>query len=144
MHRHTGIELWPYRQAFHLALGVPAGTSKTEFCLKGDNNSGLCVYGDEVQVQDGQWHHFAATHRPRNQILKLYIDGAEVAKADNKSPDTVVNSAPDSLQMYVGYANDESNAYESFEGAIDDFRLYNKALSGTDIVELIDSTSDED
>ncbi len=72
----------------------------------------------------GVWHHLAQTWN--GSQFSLYIDGAnqsQVAKTGTISTDSAIT--------YIG----NSNAASFFNGSIDEFRLWNRSLSATEVNE---------
>jgi RHS repeat-associated protein len=94
----------------------------------------LTADGLQAAATDGvlplhQWTHIAATYD--NSTLKYYINGALAASADIQGP-ILTGDAP----LRIG--GDAPYGGESFDGVIDDVRVYNRALSvdeiGTDML----------
>lgn len=88
----------------------------------GQNNSGAHV----KKIDDNQFHHLVFVKQGAN--LRFYTDGAlDHTKTDNTASETR-NDAP----LVVGrrYYNYTRNA---FTGAVDDLRIYNRALSEAEI-----------
>ena len=69
-----------------------------------------------------QWHHYAGTFD--GKILKLYIDGVEVAKENVFSRKTAINS--DQGALYIG-KDDDLERY--FNGQIAEVSIWNKACT---------------
>ncbi len=80
-----------------------------------------------ADVNDGQWHHVAGVYDGTE--LRLYIDGTLDASAKT-SGSININTYP----VYIG-GNAEQPGRE-WNGLIDDVRLYNYALSDTEIEAL--------
>ncbi|MGO8927924.1 MAG: LamG-like jellyroll fold domain-containing protein [Limisphaerales bacterium] len=81
-------------------------------------------------VNDGQWHHVAATRNNTSGAMKLYVDGALQASATGP---TGTRSAPPALRVgsiQAGYTGG------FFNGAVDDVRIYNYQLSTSQIAAL--------
>jgi len=74
---------------------------------------------------DGNWHHFVATRDETKDKMSLFIDGNQVVSVG----DTRTGSWNSATSISVG--RDTSDFY--FNGLIDDFKIYNYALSETDI-----------
>ncbi|MHC4536157.1 MAG: LamG domain-containing protein [Planctomycetota bacterium] len=107
------------------AYGSP-GTSQAMFI--GINGSDLYGggYGDDVSQsnfwQIGVWHHICLTYD--GMTTRLYADGINVA-TETKNWDLV------SSRVHIGrQVNDEA---QFWDGAIDDVRIYNKALTQEEI-----------
>jgi hypothetical protein len=85
-------------------------------------NDGWALYTQKT-YNDGIWHHIAATRS--NGAVSLYIDG-QLIGSDTRTVD-VSNSA----SFKIGKWSFEN----SFHGKIDDIRIYNRALSATEVAE---------
>jgi len=89
------------------------------------NGSGYDMPGTPYAVNADQWHHLAATFLGTDMML--YLDGALSSAISASSP---VASAGD---LFIGkhYA-----LGRYFHGIIDEVRIYNRALSASEIQEL--------
>jgi len=87
--------------------------------------AGKCVTHDHV-LEPG-WRHIAAVRS--GAVLRLYVDGAEVAKSTELSPNDfdVNNDQPMTIAL---------GGHDYFNGAMKDLRIYNRALSPDDILAL--------
>lgn len=78
-------------------------------------------------VNDGQWHHVAATYDPNNSpSLKMYIDGNLETSGNFTLP---VNTASNT-SLYIGKRNDNTGY---FDGDIDEVRVWNVARTQAEI-----------
>lgn len=93
-----------------------------------DYNSG---YGfnisSDTSVNDGSWHHVAFTRNGTTGTL--YIDGAAAKIATSTVKDILAVR-----DFAIGIDRRDSVSY--FSGSIDDARVYNRALSETEIADL--------
>jgi hypothetical protein len=84
-------------------------------------------------VNDGEWHHVAAVlppnANPNVSDIRLYVDG-EIQGSSAVQVRTIDTAANVSLRV----GQDFSNPW--FSGQMDDFRLYDHALTGADIAAL--------
>ncbi len=102
-----------------------------------DETLGLFIQGDTQSVNivsddtyaDGQWHHVAATWDINGEAI-LYIDGAEVASANH---DANVFNFSASMRLGTTY----QTGIRSYEGLLDQVKVYEGVLSTTDVGELI-------
>lgn len=77
-----------------------------------------------------QWHHLAGVVDDAAKIFSLYVDGQ---LADSK-PYTGNLRDYGTLPYYIGTSNHDASAYNwFFDGFIDDVRIYNKALTATEV-----------
>ncbi len=83
-------------------------------------------------VNDGQWHHIAATHGDGaliNQVT-FYVDGRLDAQSGT-SGGGLINTA--STSVVLGNSGHNTATY-GYSGAIDDVRIYDHALSDVEIL----------
>lgn len=90
-------------------------------------------YGDtDINLNDDAWHHVAFTY-PGGELsnVKMYVDGAEV-ETDAAGNTEVMNTVED--RMTIGSRGDAAFALKWWsDGAMDDLRVYDYALSETEI-----------
>jgi len=84
--------------------------------------SGTCISTTADHTLE-QWHHVAVTFDEGD--VKIYLDGAVAAEGSVPSP-----LAGNSLSLRIGAASDGGSL---FHGLIDDVRVYNHALTETEI-----------
>jgi hypothetical protein len=80
-------------------------------------------------VQKDRWYHVVGTFD--GTTGRLYVDGVLNSSAPQSSPLTDRNN-----QVYIGRGISGTN---SFSGSIDEVRVYNRALSATEISALYNS-----
>ncbi|HOS45277.1 MAG TPA: LamG domain-containing protein [Paludibacter sp.] len=118
--------------AYNIFLTPHGGSSKIRFALKNGGGEELV---DGVQCPVGQWVHIAVVldydESESKGILKLYMDGGLVGT----NPNVTICPAmlPESNQNYLGKSQ---YADPALNGAIDDYRIYNRALSDLEILVL--------
>lgn len=120
--------------AFIMAKG---GSSNWEWGLYNKNNTSVFVslwklsgstHGgmeDTRTMNDGEWHHYAVTFDYQT-IARLYVDGVEVASDNTFNGDMGDGTEP----VRIG-AKTTDNL--TFEGSLDDARIYNRILSPSEI-----------
>ena len=89
---------------------------------------GANVSGGAVSTE---WTHVVGTYD--GAFLRLYVNGSEVGSAPRTGP-----IAPSSAQFIIGGQGDQANY---FDGLIDDVRLYERALSSSEILDIFNETS---
>ena len=92
------------------------------------------------QLTPGKWQHVTVTVDSATETAVLYVDGVEAARA------TGVTIKPsemyDASKGYSGYIGRSMYAPDPyFGGEVDDFRIYNRALSPTEVLELSGNTT---
>ncbi|UCF16980.1 MAG: LamG domain-containing protein, partial [Phycisphaerales bacterium] len=107
------------------------------FMVNGNGQLSLMIYGDSdyqydfstaMTVNDGSWHHVAAVRQGPSGYI--YVDGKLEA-----SDTGTVRSLDSSIQ--VGIGADIRDSVNYFNGAIDDVRLYDKALTQDEIKQVM-------
>jgi uncharacterized repeat protein (TIGR02543 family) len=94
------------------------------------------------QISVGQLHYFTVTYN--DSQIKLYVN------AELKSEKTIpfVKTLDNSYDMLIGafFTNDAKTVYPGafFDGLLDDLRIYNRALSESEIKQLYELDSDND
>ena len=111
---------------------APQCNGNMRFAITTNGNSNEEQINAPVPAQ-GSWKHIAVTLSGNTGVL--YVDGIEVARNGNMTlkPSGLGNST----QNYVGKSQFNGDAY--LDGSIDDFRIYNKALSADEVKKLYDS-----
>ncbi len=78
------------------------------------------------------WHHLAGVLDSTNMEMRLYFDGALVGQAPT---DTLPRDVGETTQNWFGRSQFSADAY--FDGAMDDFRIYDRALSAGEVRYLV-------
>ncbi|WP_276500175.1 LamG-like jellyroll fold domain-containing protein [Terrimonas pollutisoli] len=84
-----------------------------------------------VAIAPGGWHHFAVTLSGTTGIL--YVDGVEIGR--NNAMTTKPSSLGNTTQNWIGKSQWSSDPL--FNGSVDEFRIYNKGLSASEILALV-------
>jgi len=117
---------------FDTALGENEGQLRLEA-------SGQAVIGETV-VLEGQWHHVAVVTPAGGSThdSALYVDGVSqrLTRLGTAVPlNTQVSSAAQDEWVYLGNGGWSPESY-GFNGALDDVRIYNEALTEAQVREL--------
>lgn len=120
-------------------VGIGEGTVSARFYVRGadtsffqiNNASGTNynVYSNS-NLADGTWHYFVGVYN--NSNIKLYIDG--VLQTDVK---TLTGKLYPTDEINIGGLNDIG----SFNGSIDEVRIWNRALSQSEITQEMNSAN---
>ena len=91
-----------------------------------------------TDLVDGEWHHVAAVLEddgtPDNSEIILYVDG----KLDPIAPGGTPNALNTSSGGEFRIAYDLNNTGRTYDGLMDDVRIYNRALSADEIRAIMD------
>jgi len=79
--------------------------------------------GLKIDKLDG-WHHWVFIKDEPNQTMKIYFDGALAASASGTTIANLAGMYPSNIIVGSG------------SGTMDDFRIYNRALSDSDVLEV--------
>ncbi|MFF3374950.1 family 43 glycosylhydrolase [Streptomyces sp. NPDC002680] len=92
------------------------------------------------QLTAGQWKHLTVTLNGETETAILYVDGAEAARVSGVTvkPSELYDSAKD-YSGYIGKSLYSPDPY--FGGEVDDFRIYNRALTPAEVLEISGNTT---
>jgi hypothetical protein len=102
---------------------------------------------------DGNWHHMAYVYDHTTSKMNYYFDGALVTGLTTTQTDVKKNGAPRGAvdfskasnfviggwNKHAGLAGPGDDWIRSFSGNLDQFRLYTKALSASEVQALYTS-----
>ncbi|GAA2645727.1 family 43 glycosylhydrolase [Streptomyces vastus] len=92
------------------------------------------------QLTPGEWKHVTVTVNGATETAVLYVDGAEAARATGVTvKPSEMYDASKGYSGYIGRSMYSPDPY--FGGEVDDFRIYNRALSAAEILELSGNTT---
>ncbi|MGW0824435.1 family 43 glycosylhydrolase [Streptomyces sp. NPDC002845] len=92
------------------------------------------------QLPVGEWKHVTVTVDGAAQTAVLYVDGAEAARATGVTvKPSELYDASKGYSGYIGRSLYSPDPY--FGGEVDDFRIYNRALSPAEVLELSGNTT---
>ena len=84
---------------------------------------------EDEDINQGEWQHVILIYSVKESKVETYVNGVRVSYQDTAGNDIENNSEP----LYIGtdtFEDDNSN------GSIDDVRIYNRALSPSEVFEL--------
>ncbi|KUO09156.1 family 43 glycosylhydrolase [Streptomyces sp. DSM 15324] len=92
------------------------------------------------QLTAGEWRHVTVTLEGSTGTLVLYVDGIEAARATGVTikPSELYDAGKD-YSGYIGRSLYAADPY--FGGEVDDFRIYDRALSAAEVMELSGNTT---
>ena len=111
---------------------TPSNGTQMRFVMKNGGDEQILTSGSQVRA--ATWQHVAITINPLDNgyvEAKIYINGEEVASSNTF---TIKPSDIAPVLNYIGRSQFNSDAI--FSGTLDDFRIYNYALSPEEIVEI--------
>ncbi|WP_030665322.1 family 43 glycosylhydrolase [Streptomyces cellulosae] len=92
------------------------------------------------QLTPGEWKHVTVTLDGSTGTMVLYVDGVEAARATGVTakPSELYDASKD-RSGYIGRSLYSADPY--FGGEVDDFRVYNRALTAAEVLELSGNTT---
>ncbi|MFI1703741.1 family 43 glycosylhydrolase [Streptomyces griseoruber] len=92
------------------------------------------------QLTAGEWRHVTVTLDGSTGTMVLYVDGIEAARATGVTirPSELYDADKD-YSGYIGRSLYAADPY--FGGEVDDFRIYDRALSAAEVMELSGNTT---
>ncbi|MEU1511737.1 family 43 glycosylhydrolase [Streptomyces sp. NPDC005811] len=92
------------------------------------------------QLTAGEWRHVTVTLDGSTGTMVLYVDGIEAARATGVGikPSELYDADKD-YSGYIGRSLYAADPY--FGGEVDDFRIYDRALSAAEVMELSGNTT---
>jgi hypothetical protein len=98
---------------------------------------------------DGNWHHLAFTYDETGSTIKVYFDGAEVPLPSGAAGNfaglgklkltNATNLVVGGWNKHAGISGPTDGWINGFTGKMDQFRLYGKALSASEVQALYNS-----
>lgn len=112
----------------------------------GNLSNTTCVFFDNVNsaagvgynVADNVWHHYVAVYDKNISTsansVKIYIDGKYYVNNVFYNPYTI--NTVKGTSLVIGEYNAELNDFRSFSGTLDDIGIWNRALTGAEVLLL--------
>jgi hypothetical protein len=134
------ISLWinPNSLQGAMLIGKSDYSSRTDYVLRvlagGDLQWEYKYYHETTThpITAGQWHHVVVTAQSPTGAKQIFVDGAAVS-FNQTTTSGEVSTVPERLTIgYAGYGS------ELFDGAIDDVRMYKRALNATEAITIYD------
>lgn len=91
------------------------------------NGNWLTAQYATANWQPNEWHHVAMTYNATTRTITLFQDGVSVATANMGSNAALFSTRP------FGIGGSDAYTGNGFKGAIDEVRVWNKALTATEI-----------
>lgn len=115
------------------AFGAPVDALYTHAWGGGTNTSASSV----LPAQDNEWHHFAFRYDSGATSLDIFVDGTKTNLQPAGLP-PLTSDGNDPLRIGAGAFDIFSTFnFQGFDGALDDFRIYDEALSDNAVLALM-------
>jgi hypothetical protein len=100
----------------------------------GIGGSDITLKSPESNYNDGNWHFITATRNAATGVVKLYLEGLEVAST---TASTAARTAPTSIRM----GSNPCAPGGVYTGSLDDVIFYDRVLTTTEVGELYTASS---
>jgi len=129
-----------YKQGRSFNFHITKGGHLKMSVYSGSGSNGVEVETHNTIPSDGNWHHLAGVFN-HGQIT-LYIDGLQQGTASENFDGMAASDDRISIGHMYSYCDDASDGYANheeyaFAGAMDDLRLYTRALSEKEIEAIV-------
>ena len=116
-----------YPGNYEFKMHAPAGYLR--LAHQTSTGSNLVYYESAAPVTAGDWEHVAVTLKSFNSV-RFYIDGAPAGITAQTTAGGILNDEP----VRIGVRKDMG---KWFNGRMDDVRIYNRALSASEIADIV-------
>jgi hypothetical protein len=109
---------------YGLQLLASPNAGKVRFFISPDATTGQLT--SNTAVNDGQWHHIAATFNDATNTMALYIDGVLDNSSNTKTASVTLNTQP----LMIG----ARSGTLAFAGQIDEIRIWSRELCASEVL----------
>lgn len=122
-------------QASSGAPGIRLGMNASSFFFSGTTHGGAASFSAKASLvpQAGVWYHVVGEIDRTSGLVRLWVNGVEYTGTSNTRTIPAGEFILGDNWPCLGMANDGGGFKSWFVGALDDLRLYTKALSSTEI-----------
>ncbi len=113
------------------ALYIHPGDQSISFKTSGTTSAWTTI-GNVAGLWDGNWHYLAVTYNGAQKVI--YLDGEILLTVDAAG---LIESG-EGYNLLIGAGRDDENPTLLYEGLLDEVRIYNSALTSSQIGELFD------
>lgn len=116
---------------------TPTNGQEMRFVMKNGGEEQVLTHGKPLETNT--WHHVAVSLKPSGEkvVATLWLDGVNVAQKDFSIKSSQI--AP--VLCYIGRSMFASDPL--FDGYVDDFRIYNYALTADELVAVMEDTGEK-
>lgn len=111
------------------------GSGRVDFLVSGNGTGYVSVNTGNGYVRTGQWYHIVGVYD--TTTTKMYVDGNLIATNSTSIPSSLKSvTVPVTIGADYDRPDNNETFYRPFNGKIDDVRIYNRALTATDVSAL--------
>lgn len=122
----------------YIFINAQSGSGNVRGAITTSTYTGEQGVDSSPSFPQGVWKHFALVISGDTKQEILYLDGVQAAVNNNitLTPSQIYDAAKD-FSGYIGKSLYSGDPY--FNGTVDDFRIYNRALTSTEIQTIVNS-----
>ncbi|SHI42836.1 LamG domain-containing protein [Algibacter luteus] len=110
--------------------------NKPTFTITTDDNDEISVGASPINFDE--WHHITGTYTNSTGTITLYVDGELLDTANFEENDESIQNTNYSLGTFeVGRLSSNVSNQQYFKGDIDEIRVFNKALTNSQIQQIV-------
>jgi len=113
-----------------LGYGISGEASGKFIFAMGKNNVGANIVYSSLSYPINTWHHIVGAFDAISAKMNLYINGSYIGQTSY-----TYGSISSDKKLYIG-SDQDSVSIRTFNGVIDEVKIYNKALSASEIIDL--------
>ncbi|RMG35700.1 MAG: LEPR-XLL domain-containing protein, partial [Gammaproteobacteria bacterium] len=113
------------------SLWLNANGSLYTDSIRSDGWGGEYLQTSAGLIKTGEWTHVAAVFDRADGVEKIYVNGVEVASRTIAT--TPAASYGDAAPLLIGWSQESDGSYGTFNGAIDEIRLWSVARTAEEI-----------
>ncbi len=105
--------------------------NKASFNIRDANAAGYKCVSSTTNTNDGKWHHIVGVRNVSTDLIYIFVDGV----MENSTSDDTTSGFNGANNLWtIGRAATAASNY--FSGSVDDVRIYSRALSNSEILQL--------
>lgn len=117
-------------------IDISVKDGKLSFLVRQDGNEfGFPAEVNGGAIDDGEWHHFAAM-RSTSGAITLYLDGENQGSASSPQSGGAITTDWRAVGVEKYWVNVRSAGQPYFNGCVDEFCIFNRALTRQDVRKL--------
>lgn len=138
-HHGSGPGVRPDKQNRQTWFRFQPSGQFVRFAVEQSGKAGNWTEYKEKRMDDNVWHQYTLVYKTEGDVKNsyMYIDGVMVTSSLNKSIKTI-DKNPYLIGANYRYKNGAFSPENFFKGGLDDYILYNRALSEEEVVQLYD------
>ncbi|MHC4597042.1 MAG: LamG domain-containing protein, partial [Planctomycetota bacterium] len=115
----------------YMRISVPDEDSDVSWRAGDDTNDVLTWNGGNPEAWEGEWNHFGFVKNENTGEMQIYLNGLPVAEHTDANADTLAELHYQRFKIAA-----ETESFSGYQGSIDEFRVYDRALTADEIAAI--------